>query len=64
MVSVILTMLMSLMKNTKKSRPWTPDEERLLTKLYPVYMYEQIAEIMHRSPNSVKTKSKRLGLCC
>jgi hypothetical protein len=41
---------------------WTEDDLKLLTKLYSNTMINELAERFGRSPGSVKTKARQLGL--
>jgi len=43
-------------------RPWDPRQDERLRKLIPRYSANYIANIMHRSVNSVVVRSKRLGI--
>jgi hypothetical protein len=52
---------MGLGKRTDR-RPWDPDQDERLRALIPCYSVNYIANLMHRSVNSVVVRSKRLGL--
>ena len=41
---------------------WTEDDLKLLTKLYPITITDELAERFGRSAGSVKTKARQLGL--
>ena len=41
---------------------WTEDELELLSELYPDTITDELAERFGRSPGSVKTKARQLGL--
>jgi len=47
-------------------RKWTEEEIEILEKYYPLVpmkcSIEELAEIMNRSPNSVRSKAQGLGL--
>ena len=45
-----------------ESNRWTEEENELLKKLAADTHYEDIAEIMHKSPNAIYLRAKRLGI--
>jgi hypothetical protein len=49
-------------KNGGKSRPWTEDEETQLAQLWSEMSSGELAPILDRSPQALKTKAMHLGL--
>ncbi len=54
---------MGLARKTSK-KPWSPEQDERLRELMPRHGPSKVAQLMHRSINSVVVRSKRLRIFC
>ena len=52
----------AISNNKKRRNSWTKEEEATLKKMYQKSTYRELAETLHRNPQSIQSKATKLGL--
>lgn len=52
----------AISNNKKRRNSWTKEEEAMLKKMYQRSTYRELAETLHRNPQSIQSKATKLGL--